>query len=54
MDVYPSLTYRDLEAALEFLENAFGLEPEVLGTDEQGAIRHAALRHGEGVSTAPA
>jgi len=49
MDVYPSLTYRDLEAALEFLEEAFGLEPEVLGTDERGAIRHAAVRHGEGL-----
>ncbi len=48
MDVYPSLTYRDLEAALEFLEKAFGLEPEVLGTDEHGAVRYAALRHGEG------
>jgi len=49
MDVYPSLTYRDLEAALEFLEKAFGLVPEVLGTDEHGAIRHAAVRHGEGL-----
>jgi uncharacterized glyoxalase superfamily protein PhnB len=49
MDVYPSLTYRDLEAALEFLEKAFGLEPEVLGTDEHGAIRHAAVRHSEGL-----
>jgi len=49
MDVYPSLTYRDLEAALEFLEQAFGLEPQVLGTDEQGAIRHAAVRHGAGL-----
>ncbi len=49
MDVYPSLTYRDLEGALEFLEKAFGLEPEVLATDEHGAIRHAALRHGEGL-----
>ena len=49
MDVYPSLTYRDLEAALEFLEKAFGLEPEVLGTDEWGAIRHAAVGHGEGL-----
>ena len=49
MDVYPSLTYRDLEAALEFLEKAFGLEPEDLGTDGHGALRHAALRHGEGL-----
>jgi hypothetical protein len=37
MDVYPCLTYRDLEAALAFLERAFGLEPEVLGSDEHGA-----------------
>ena len=49
MDVYASLTYRDLEAALEFLEKAFGLEPEDLGTDEHGVLRHAALRHGEGL-----
>src|SRR5262249_52973286 len=48
MDVYPSLTYRDLEAALEFLETGFGLQPEEVGTDEQGAIRHAVLRHGDG------
>jgi uncharacterized glyoxalase superfamily protein PhnB len=49
MDVYPSLTYRDVEAALGFLETAFGLEPEDVGRDEQGAIRHAALRCGAGL-----
>ena len=49
VDIYPSLTYRDLEAALEFLEKAFGLEPEELGTDEHGAVRHAVLRHGDGL-----
>jgi uncharacterized glyoxalase superfamily protein PhnB len=49
MDIYPSLTYRDLEAALEFLEKAFGLEPEDLGTDEHGDLRHAVLRYGEGL-----
>jgi len=47
MDVYPSLTYRDLEAALDFLEKGFGLQPEDVGTDEHGAIRHAVLKHGE-------
>ncbi len=49
VDIYPSLTYRDLEAALEFLEKAFGLEPEEPGTDEHGAVRHAVLRHGDGL-----
>jgi len=49
MDVYPSLTYQDLEAALAFLQRGFGLEPVILGTDEHGAIRYAALRHGEGM-----
>jgi uncharacterized glyoxalase superfamily protein PhnB len=48
MDVYPSLTYRDLGAALEFLEKGFALQPEDVATDEQGAIRHAVLKHGEG------
>jgi uncharacterized glyoxalase superfamily protein PhnB len=49
MDVYPSLTYRDVEAAAEFLETAFGFEPEDVGRDEQGAIRHAAVRYGQGL-----
>jgi uncharacterized glyoxalase superfamily protein PhnB len=49
MAVYPSLTYRDVEAALEFLEQAFGFELEDVGRDPHGAIRHAALRYGEGV-----
>lgn len=49
MDVYPSLTYRDLEAALDFLQRAFGLEAEDLGRDEHGALRHASVRHGEGL-----
>lgn len=49
MDVYPSLTYRDVEAALEFLETAFGLEP--VSFDEEGAeeIRFAAVRHRDGM-----
>ena len=49
MDVYPSLTYRDLDAAVDFLQRAFGLELEDLGRDEHGTIRHASLRHGEGL-----
>jgi uncharacterized glyoxalase superfamily protein PhnB len=49
MDVYPSLTYRDVAAALMWLEASFGLEP--LRFDEEGAeeIRLAAVRHGRGM-----
>jgi uncharacterized glyoxalase superfamily protein PhnB len=49
MDVYPSLTYRDLEAAIDFLERAFDFQPEDLGADERGALRYASLRHGDGL-----
>jgi uncharacterized glyoxalase superfamily protein PhnB len=48
MDVYPSLTYRDLGAALEFLERAFGLEAGEVVSDDRGAIRSAVLSHGDG------
>ncbi len=48
MTVYPSLTYEDVEAALEFLEKAFGFTREHVGTDERGAIRHAAVGCDEG------
>jgi uncharacterized glyoxalase superfamily protein PhnB len=50
MDVYPSLTYRDLDAALAFLESAFGLEPVVFEKDEDGAPRHAAVRWADGMA----
>src|SRR3954452_20053882 len=31
VDVYPSLTYRDVPAALAWLERSFGLEPMIMG-----------------------
>jgi uncharacterized glyoxalase superfamily protein PhnB len=31
VDVYPSLTYRDVEAALGYLEAALGFEPVIPG-----------------------
>lgn len=43
MDVYPSLTYRDLRAAIDQLQDAFGLEPVVLEADGE-EIRAAAVR----------
>ncbi len=48
MDVYPALTYRDLEAAVAFLERAFGLTMEDPVTDGRGALRAVAACHGEG------
>lgn len=48
VDVYPSLTYRDLDAALTFLTEAFGLEIDELGHDDSGAVRYATLKYGDG------
>jgi uncharacterized glyoxalase superfamily protein PhnB len=48
VEVYPSLTYRDLVSAVESLERAFGFIVEDRVTDEQGALRMAAARRGEG------
>jgi uncharacterized glyoxalase superfamily protein PhnB len=46
MDVYPSLTYRDVSAAMDFLQRAFGFAVEEVGTEEGGAVCYAAMRHG--------
>jgi uncharacterized glyoxalase superfamily protein PhnB len=48
-DVCASLTYRDVKAALSFLQSAFGLEPMEVVTDEHGAIRFASVSHADGV-----
>lgn len=48
MDVYPSLTYRDLAAAVTFLEAAFGLTIDERVDDEHGDLRLATMRHGQG------
>ena len=47
MDIYPSLTYRDLETALQDLAAAFGLETKVEARDG-AVIRLATLTYGEG------
>jgi uncharacterized glyoxalase superfamily protein PhnB len=48
VDVYPSLTCRDLEAAVVFLERAFGLEMDEAVTDDGGRLRLVTMRHGVG------
>ena len=49
MDVYPSLTYRDVPTALHWLERAFALEPVTFGTDGAGELLLAAVRSGRGL-----
>jgi uncharacterized glyoxalase superfamily protein PhnB len=50
VDVYPSLTYRDVPAALAWLERSFGLEPVVMGPRGGGGeVRFAAVRSGRGM-----
>jgi uncharacterized glyoxalase superfamily protein PhnB len=49
MDIYPSLTYRDVEAALDQLEAAFGFARVVYERGEDGRIELAAVTHGQGL-----
>ena len=48
MDVYPALTYRDVDAALALLTVAFGLEIDEPDRDDMGTVRSASVRAGEG------
>ena len=51
MDIYPCLTYRDVEAALDQLEAAFGLASVVYERGEDGRVELAAVTHGQGLVT---
>jgi len=46
--VIPSLFYRDVAAALEWLEKAFGFEPRLCVTDGKGVVMHAEMSYGDG------
>jgi uncharacterized glyoxalase superfamily protein PhnB len=47
--VFPALSYDDASAAVEFLTAAFGAERHALYTDDQGVVRHAEFRFGNGL-----
>ena len=47
--VFPTMSYRDPAAAIEFLERAFGAEPHSVYREEDGRVRHAELRLGNGM-----
>ena len=47
--VYPTLRYRDADAALTFLKDAFGFEEHQVHRGEGGKIAHCELRYGDGM-----
>lgn len=46
--IVPALSYADPNAAVAFLEAAFGFEPGLSITDSDGRIQHAELTYGGG------
>lgn len=49
MGAFASLTYRDVETALTFLQTAFGFHAEQIVRDDHGEVRSAAVRLDDGV-----
>ncbi|WP_255468648.1 VOC family protein [Reyranella sp. CPCC 100927] len=46
--IVPALSYADPNAAVAFLEAAFGFEPGLSVTDSEGRVQHAELTYGNG------
>jgi uncharacterized glyoxalase superfamily protein PhnB len=49
VSIFPALRYRDANAAIEWLKEAFGLEEQVVYRDDNGAVAHAQLKLGEAI-----
>lgn len=49
MSLYAALTYRDITAAIAWLETAFGLERDFVDEGDDGQVHHAAVKHGGGM-----
>jgi uncharacterized glyoxalase superfamily protein PhnB len=47
--IFPSVGYRDQNAAIEFLKQAFGFEEQVIYRNDDGSIAHAELRYGPSI-----
>ena len=47
--IVPYLSYADPKAAIDFLTRGFGLAVVQVQEDENGAVQHAELAHGNGV-----
>jgi uncharacterized glyoxalase superfamily protein PhnB len=48
-DIYPVIRYRDANAGIAFLVDAFGFERHAVHEDENGDVQHAELRYGDGM-----
>jgi uncharacterized glyoxalase superfamily protein PhnB len=48
-NIFPALRYRDADAALAWLTEAFGIEERDVYRDGEGRIRHAELKLGDGL-----
>ena len=48
MTISPYLLYEDVEAALEFLQRAFGFEEVLRYSGAEGYVNHAEMRFGDG------
>lgn len=46
MKLYPTLRYKDAKAAHQWLQDAFGFEPNALYEDDEGNVAHAQMRWG--------
>jgi uncharacterized glyoxalase superfamily protein PhnB len=47
--VFPAMSYDDAQAAVDFLKGAFGAEEHAVYRSDDGRIRHAELRFGNGL-----
>lgn len=47
--IHPYFSYRDVEAALDWLTRAFGFQAGTVQRDAGGAVQHAEMRCGDGV-----
>lgn len=47
-NIYPSLTYADAHAAIDFLCQAFGFERRLLVPNDDGGVLHSELTLGDG------
>jgi uncharacterized glyoxalase superfamily protein PhnB len=48
-NIFPALRYRDANAALEWLKQAFGAEERAVHRGDDGVIQHAELHFGDGI-----
>ncbi len=47
MKLYPSFRYQDARAAHQWLQDAFGFEPNAMHEGEGGRVEHAQMRWGD-------